>query len=128
MAPSQELLVGPTRSRVNLQHDALTTNVGTVRENISDVLNIFLKLWGVHSTLLVCSEGTAVLFLSIAVVGTYLWNMFQHVQPDFDALLHLGICLQLIMRWQGLAGGVRTEDESALVGCLALSITGMGQV
>ena len=54
--------------------------------------------------------------------------MFQYVQSDFDALLYLGICLQLKMRWQGLAEGIRTEDESALVGCLALSITGMGQV
>jgi hypothetical protein len=128
MAPNQELLVEPTRSRVDLQHDAPTTNAGTVRENMSDVLDIFLKLWGVHSTLLVRSEGTAILFSSVTVVGTYLRNMFQHVQPDFDALLYLGICLQLKMRWQGLAEVVQTEDESALVRCLALSITSTRQV
>ena len=93
-----------------------------------DVLNIFLKLWGVHSTLLVCLKGTAVLFLCITVVGTYLGNMFQYVQPDFDALLYLRICLQLKMRWQGLAEVVQTEDESALVRCLALSITSTRQV
>jgi hypothetical protein len=95
---------------------------------MSDVLDILLKLLGVYSTLLVCSEGTAVLFSSITVVGTYLWNRFQYVQSDFDALLYLDIRLQLKMRWQGLAEGVRTKDESALVGCLALSITGTGQV
>ncbi len=82
---------------------------------MSDVLDIFHELRGVHSTLLVRSEGAAVLLSSVSIVGTYLRNMFQHVQLDFDALQCLGICLQLKMRWQGLAKGVRTEDESALV-------------
>ena len=62
------------------------------------------------------------------MVGIYISNLFQHVQPDFYAQLYLGSFIDLEVRWQGLDKGVLTKDDSTLVECLSLCITSTGQV
>ena len=93
-----------------------------------NVHHIIHKLWGVRSTLLVRSEGTAVIFSSITTFRIYIEDFFQHVQPDFYAQLYIGRYLEMEVRLQVLVKGVWTKDYRTMVGCLALCIPGTGQV